>query len=308
MTDEEFRVNYEKGRIGDSRLREFFMLKLEGSPGKCEFLEELVQSSPEGAVWVSTLIIREGNYLADRQRELVSIGLNDAPHAARWLGPSIWGFYLNADDAASHRIRSVLIDQTRRWSDRFVRIAAAHRCLRHYPFPLHLPAERPLLLGVAAALIGPDALGQFSDERPDWNVVPSFVPDVADLTAVAVDEDAPVQLRLAAMVLELLHHGASRFAVLDHLVMIENAIREWPFTVFMIWMASVLKGVDEKPEFRQLFDRTIRAAPLEVSRNWYWHRLIRRWRERSSAPVTSADLLERWLDAGEEEGMRSAIM
>jgi hypothetical protein len=170
-----------------------------------------------------------------------------------------------------------------------------------HSFSLNMPMESCLLPHLVAALVNTheDWVGQKEPEEVLGAVghhVEILVSNAVDLERVIGDCEADSRIRAAACILTFLHPsgGIANGKYADLLVGLYHAgIGKWYFKSIVFCISLLGSETDD-------WARTLVGKVFDVARSDYvgrveLQRLLARWRETSSAPVSSVGVLEKWL-------------
>jgi hypothetical protein len=173
------------------------------------------------------------------------------------------------------------------------------------PFALHLPEEAPLLSHLINAVTFRMGLLYLSSRLSKENVNSiagffcAFAPDATAVTELAQNPMVAEDSRAAARILLFLHAHLSKADIkhaADLLKLSVNTCGAWYFRALVVCL-NIMAAADEQ-EAEELM-----GIFLEISRNSFVCRPIleeqvMRWREKSTAPITTAKVQQAWLQGG----------
>jgi hypothetical protein len=137
--------------------------------------------------------------------------------------------------------------------------------------------------------------GAGKDERERWfSAVREYITDVADLNAAVADESETLEIRSCAAILAAAHSVNTQLLLQHEKIVTEGAAAHAFIASATLATATLLDG-ESLPSVGAMIVRLV--ARLPEGDNWrpVWESTIRRLRELSSAPVTTANVLPSWL-------------
>lgn len=315
LTDEELERGLTDDRVGLiplSRLRltarSFFRF---GPPGdEAPAILAVAERFPEIA-WMLWCYTRDrarggrgGTRESDLRSSIAALLIRD-PYLTLEVPASVVLAGLTALGPELPHVRSALRSAGLAWRLRF----ADFRAMRSPSLAVVLPVERPFLVPVASSALawvvavlehGREEGGSVDSIR---NSVAEAVGDVRALAEAADDECEAPDVRVSAALLAGIHpHGGIGEVMVRREMLGESLALGIPATAGVAAVIEVLGMWQDRPVRRVLSElvalsRSTDRLPTDpFSETRALDVVLRRWRERSSAPVTSSALLVPWLD------------
>ncbi len=287
ISDLEFEKEISAGYCGGIRITTYPIGSWRGRESVIP--DRAFEKYPTESVWASGLAAK-----TDQMRRQVAKAVSKGPSFINELTLDSIGEHIAAKDDSACQVRAAFVAEAENWKEQNLMSFAGSRW--PWSFIVRLPAERSLLPGVAACIVGRHALYPDRGEQYDWSAN-VLVDDSEKLRQIVFDPASTDLERLGAIILEVLYNRIPESTLIENRQFLLRASNGWPFMMLLVWAAAELVQAHSDPRVRDLINASIQTNPIASARHDYWHRLLRRWRERPHAPLTKAKVIEAWLEA-----------
>ncbi|WP_147447180.1 NACHT domain-containing NTPase [Corallococcus sp. CA054B] len=216
--------------------------------------------------------------------------------------PHIWGRIFNTFDNAGAKIRSTLLAQLRKSSptpiNYFIRDPSVT------PFRLSLPSESPFLVPIASMVAyqygmtrnvmsyqpGGLGAGMSNLELACTQIVLEYIGEIDCLRNIYHDISEEVQIRCAALTLSVLHpSGGKEEAVRQRRLILDLCEDNHRFGL-EVTLALDLRGSAHAPDSADLIGSIFSISGRDGNTWFLWDLLLRKWREKSLAPISNPSI------------------